>query len=772
MATYYVDQVNGNDSWTGTLAVPTPTITPTDGPFKEITKLRGKAMRDAGDNFAYLENGSHWTYDPMADALSTLGSVVIAGTSGTGQFSCTANTLLVGMIVTVTGTPSGGLGAITGFSGPTDYLISATNGTTTFTLTTTTGAQITTTTTSGQAVGGLTFHANVITDILLIFGGVITNRMDMRSLYPGKCGFSNYDKDAAAPNYDRGVKKSSMPTVSCYRDCVAGDWLYRSAAVDATFGPSFGTATMTGTTTLTLSAASIYFDVGMEVTGTGGTGTIPAGLKVIGKTSDTVYTMSASATFAKVVNGLHPGWYFNNGTAANMSVTNTAIKYGPGYTEWIHWVDSFLPNEQSTPSAVNGDNGAITLYGKGFVPTVTYNGLGTIFISSPIGINPVTYYNGLRILTGAVIYSYDRMQNGTIENINFENVGAAIRFGTSTASSFGHTDCTVKNCTFNSVGNFCQILCSSGTGDGISVRLLDNVGSDMGFFVSGYSGGAMGPTTTTNIRELIISRNVLRDCNKSQWNGPIYLSTKSVGWTQRVSDNYIYNCESGYDCGQREYDGGAIYVEYLAHNVTVTGNYVDGANIGFQDNSGGATRWMGNFAKNVRIGATFSAASGVGSIYSDYVFNNNTAILKDDYDPRMTTSNHRGGHWSYQPLGTAVVRDNIFIADPNFNYDVTYPCIFQLQPSSSARLYTNNYTPPVVGTVGFGLKSTASVYDAGVIQVDPLVDANGRLSLGSPCIGASTRVAGMIDATGIKFLNPPSIGAYEYRGMTTRAIRV
>ena len=73
---------------------------------------------------------------------ATLASVVITGVAG--NFSCTATTLAVGNTVTISGT-FGGTGSITGYANPTSYLISETNGTTTFKLTTLSGAAVVTT---------------------------------------------------------------------------------------------------------------------------------------------------------------------------------------------------------------------------------------------------------------------------------------------------------------------------------------------------------------------------------------------------------------------------------------------------------------------------------------------------------------------------------------------------------------------------------------------------------------------------------------------------
>ena len=79
---------------------------------------------------------------PLAATTAALSTVTITGTAG--QFSCAAATLVVGQPVTISGT-FGGTGSITGYATPTTYIVSATNGSTTFTLTTTSGAAIVTT---------------------------------------------------------------------------------------------------------------------------------------------------------------------------------------------------------------------------------------------------------------------------------------------------------------------------------------------------------------------------------------------------------------------------------------------------------------------------------------------------------------------------------------------------------------------------------------------------------------------------------------------------
>ena len=84
-----------------------------------------------------------WKYERLPNAYTALAGVSITGSGG--QFSCTAaNYLRVGQQLTITGT-LGGTGTITGYTNPTTYISSATNGTTSFTLVTTSNNAITTT---------------------------------------------------------------------------------------------------------------------------------------------------------------------------------------------------------------------------------------------------------------------------------------------------------------------------------------------------------------------------------------------------------------------------------------------------------------------------------------------------------------------------------------------------------------------------------------------------------------------------------------------------
>jgi len=109
-----------------------------------ITNTEGKFSYSSGEqlkvNQKVTVSGAITT--PVVVPTATISGVKITGIAG--QFSCTSTQLSVGQTVTISGT-LGGTGTITGYTDPTTYRISATNGTTTFTLVTAAGAAIVTT---------------------------------------------------------------------------------------------------------------------------------------------------------------------------------------------------------------------------------------------------------------------------------------------------------------------------------------------------------------------------------------------------------------------------------------------------------------------------------------------------------------------------------------------------------------------------------------------------------------------------------------------------
>jgi len=117
--------------------------------------------RPSGDLFTWPSPDLPYGYFPSViinwatKTTAQILNVKIAGTLGTGQFSCTSTSLAVGQEVVVSGTNTG-TGSITDYSNPTTYKISVTTGST-FTLTNIDGSAIATTIVNNGTLDGLTF---------------------------------------------------------------------------------------------------------------------------------------------------------------------------------------------------------------------------------------------------------------------------------------------------------------------------------------------------------------------------------------------------------------------------------------------------------------------------------------------------------------------------------------------------------------------------------------------------------------------------------------
>ena len=82
----------------------------------------------------------------------------------------------------------------------------------------------------------------------------------------------------------------------------------------------------------------------------------------------------------------------------------------------------------------------------------------------------------------------------------------------------------------------------------------------------------------------------------------------------------------------------------------------------------------------------------------------------------------------------------------------------------------SNDTPNQCQTITTGVVASRSTPATCIrnANIDTELDSSHRPIAGSSVIQAGVWYGNLADATGIKFRNPPSIGAYEYRLMTTR----
>lgn len=140
-----------------------------------------------------------YTYCPnTASTLVTFTNVQITDT--VGDFTCNSTSLSIGMQVTVSGTFSGS-GSISGYSNPTIYQISNTNGSSTFTLTTLSGAALTTvagtttgaTFTTGSAAGPA--FAQLTSNLFTTLGAIDVHFLDSFIVFLAQNGREFYNDD-------------------------------------------------------------------------------------------------------------------------------------------------------------------------------------------------------------------------------------------------------------------------------------------------------------------------------------------------------------------------------------------------------------------------------------------------------------------------------------------------------------------------------------------------------------------------------------------------
>ena len=251
-------------------------------------------------------------------ASLTVSGVAITGI--TGQFSCNASTLAVGQTVTISGVKGGG-GTITGYANPTSYLISATNGTTTFTLTN---------------LNGSTLVTSVGTPTGLIYGLSQSFFIDTTKTAAG-------NNPAWPANFNSAINQTSASYSTILNIIQNG----LSASATGTFGSGYYSIQM-------MNGGQGSVDQGQA-----GSGHIIAGKILFGNTSGASgvilsYTPGGSLTYDTMnVNMLQPGFFIPGETlsyAESVAVQNVTIFVESG----IYYED--YPIKISANVTIKGDD--------------------------------------------------------------------------------------------------------------------------------------------------------------------------------------------------------------------------------------------------------------------------------------------------------------------------------------------------------------------------------------------------------------------------------
>lgn len=193
--------------------------------------------------FAAVKNGSTYSiFDATgAGAVGTesvggstfaLTGVVITGVGG--QFSCTASSpaVVINQRVTISGV-YGGTGSITGYANPTTYLISATNGSTTFTLKTLAGAAVVTTAGTPTGLTYTVAHVEALTNTRFDYVNFSNSGGSYLLAFNGHDNGLTYDGSTWTANGFTGGTPANYQSAAVYSNRV---WVFERDTFNVWYG--------------------------------------------------------------------------------------------------------------------------------------------------------------------------------------------------------------------------------------------------------------------------------------------------------------------------------------------------------------------------------------------------------------------------------------------------------------------------------------------------------------------------------------------------------
>ena len=349
-----------------------------------------------------------------------LSTVAIAGT--VGDFTCAATTLNVGQTVRIAGTLTG-TGSIVGYSNPTNYIISVTNGSTTFTLTLPNGDAIVTTAgtvtglsltvlppTIGSYTSPKTYYVSAVTGTSPSVTGFTLTNLNGTAISTGGGVFAGLtftvEKPAMPDDYvdptEYYVSVTNGSTTFTLSDKATG------LPIDTTGGP------VTGLSFNILASGIIgYTDPDTYViSATNGTTTF----RLVTEAGDAVETIGGDPTglvFTRLASGIVG---YVNPTDYYIDSTNGSSRFSLSEVFTLSGVAIANINGQFTCSAV----GSILKIGQQVVITGTLGGTGTITGYS----DPTTYK--ISATNGSTTFTL----------VNLDNSGIVTSVGTPTGLTY------------------------------------------------------------------------------------------------------------------------------------------------------------------------------------------------------------------------------------------------------------------------------------------------------------------------------------------------
>ena len=379
-----------------------------------------------GQNLTYMTSTTNTPvlYGVFPSSFSSLSGVIVADTAGNFGFTTTGLTpLVVNQAITVSGV-SGGDGSIVGYSNPTTYFITSTDGLTTFTLSATLGGPPVTTT-AGSIVPNLS--SVVITGTGGTFScaaAPITLAVGQKVLISGVFGGTGSISGYSNPTtyYIIATNGSTTFTLSA---SLGGSAVTTVAGTPTniaytlppglTFSASgtmskVGVFTATGYlngTTMYINGSNYRIGAGQTITGTGitsgttvKTSQVNSGAVILGYMSGTTLTVTSVTSGALVVGQSITG---GSGVTVTAGTVITALGTGTG------GVGTYTINNSQT---VGGTTNLVLFSGGGTTIVTTSTSMTT-------GTVAVTFDNNISVSGGCVVlhpYLFVYGNNGLIQN--------------------------------------------------------------------------------------------------------------------------------------------------------------------------------------------------------------------------------------------------------------------------------------------------------------------------------------------------------------------
>lgn len=430
---------------------------------------------------------------------------------------------------------------------------------------------------------------------------------------------------------------------------------------------------------------------------------------------------------------------------------------GPGY----YGTGSFLLGPTaSTPSIRDGQpfGGAESMPNRerGHLFSITNQPKNYLYTAG--GVNPVTYYNGVRYLYAAALDFYGESGSyTTVEGLKFTDCGRSVRiWGDPGLENHGFIfrNNEVDQC--NNIIDFDASAWGQVTDYEVSNNQFTNIYS-YGIHV----GSRSGPN-------VLIKDNYFQDIALSDPSGgAVYVQGQEINQNVLVTGNEISYVHFGID---DQTDPGALYAENFSSGITFENNYVHHSHLCMTDNSGQSTNVFRNNICNTDLGINISDASGGGESFPTVI--NNTFLCSANRFIEHTTSGQESCIANYPSSSSVpIIKNNLIYRSPdlvtsvntilrhdgNFSsLDDTTNNIWQASPPATVFAHT------WIGPDSYDA-SNVRVADIGVISTSPATAMDARLTESSPAIDAGINLSLTTDYLGNPIYGTPDIGAFEYQ---------